>query len=630
MSIRFSIIIPCYNAEPYIYELLKCLDKQMTKEVEVILIDDGSDKPVKAEYKWCKVIRQKNKGQSAARNRGLEMAKGEVIGFVDADDLVSDKYISYILSRIDDEWDYMDLSWKSLEDNKYLFKLVNDGCRLDNPSASTRVFRRSFIGDTRFSTKKDACEDEDFTRHLGLRMAKHVCATDFMYFYRTEVADSNSKRFLKGETKTKRIGYFFKKVTRDMTWLLDEIKKEDEYNEVFLLTTRNEIPELEKYCQILAPKPIRVMEARGEDCNFFTIIDKPHRTQVVIFTRQTFAIGGIETFIYSFCKQMSKYYDITVVYDTIANEQLTRLIEICPCLKNSKDREIYCDTIIVNRIGDKLIPNNIHYKRSIQMAHCIKQESSWHLPQDRDYIINVSQASKDSFAEEAENAVVIHNLTDGAKTHKALLLVSALRVGAQDKLGNDARCIKFAKMLDKAKIDYIWLYFGNKQMLGEPENMIYCGQRTDIRPFIAMADYLVQLSGSEAFSYSLLESLICHTPVIVTPLAQNADMGIVDGLNAHVVPFDVEKYDVKKILRIPRFKYDYDNQAIIAQWRELLGDTKPQRNYRFEAERDVVVEVTMQYKDLERNEMMIPGKKCKMKFLRAIDLQNCGFVRIIE
>jgi hypothetical protein len=264
------------------------------------------------------------------------------------------------------------------------------------------------------------------------------------------------------------------------------------------------------------------------------------------------------------------------------------------------------------------------------MAHCIKQESSWHLPQDRDYIVNVSQASKDSFAEEAENAVVIHNLTDGVKAHKALLLVSALRVGAQDKLGNDARCIKFAKMLDEAKIDYIWLYFGNRQMSGEPENMIYCGQRTDIRPFIAMADYLVQLSGSEAFSYSLLEALICRTPVIVTPLAQNAEMGIVDGLNAHIIPFNVEEYDVKKILRIPRFKYEYDNQAIIEQWRELLGDTIPHRNYRFEPKRDVVVEVTMQYRDLERNELMLPGKKCEMKYMRAIDLQNCGFVRIVE
>ena len=46
MSIKLSIIIPAYNAEPYIHELLECLDKQMTDEAEVILIDDGSDKSI--------------------------------------------------------------------------------------------------------------------------------------------------------------------------------------------------------------------------------------------------------------------------------------------------------------------------------------------------------------------------------------------------------------------------------------------------------------------------------------------------------------------------------------------------------------------------------------------------------
>lgn len=629
MSIKFSIIIPAYNAEPYIYELLNCLNKQVTEEVEVILIDDGSKIPVRTNYKWCKVVRQKNKGQSAARNRGLEMAKGEIIGFVDADDMVSEKYVKYILSRINEDWDYMDLSWKSLKNNMYVFKLRNDSDSLKNPSASTRVFRRSFIGDTRFTTKKDACEDEDFTRHLGIKQAKHICATDFLYFYRTDVEDSNSKRFLNGETNTKRIGYYFKNVTKDMKWLLQEIKKEDEYNEVFLLTYNNEIPELEKYCQIqIPPKPLRVMEARGEDCKLFNVMASTYKTQVVIFVRQTYEIGGIETFIYSFCKQMSKYYDITVVYDTIANNQLARLVEICPVIKNDRNREIICDTIIVIRIGDKLIPNNIKYKQSVQMAHCIKQESTWHLPQDRDYIVNVSKASKESFGEEAENGIVIHNLTDGAKNPKALMLISALRVGASDKQGNDARCIKFAKMLDDAGIKYIWLYFGDKQMANEPENMIYCGMKLDIRSYIAKADYLVQLSGSEAFSYSLLESLECRTPVIVTPLAQNEDMGIIDGQNGYVVPFDVDGFDVKKILRIPKFEYYHDNAGIVKQWKKILGNSKPKHDYK--PKKEVTVEVLMQYKDIQRDEMMMPGIRFKCKYARALDLQGIGFVRILE
>lgn len=627
-SIKFSIIIPAYNAEPYIYELLKVLDKQITEEVEVILVDDGSKEPVRKEYDWLKLVRQDNSGISKARNRGLELSKGEIIGFVDADDLVSENYVSYILSRADEEWDYMDLSWKSLEDNKYVYRLINDTASLPNPSASTRVFRRAFIGDIRFPENKDAAEDEYFTRHLGLKNAKHVCAPNFMYFYRITTPSSKYKSYIEGRTKTKRIGYFYSHVTKDMTHLIDEFKKEDETNEVFLLTYGCDIPELEKYCQIWCPpRPIRVIESRGEPSKLITIMPKPLRTQVVVYRATIDVIGGIETFIYSFCKQMSKYYDITVVYETISNEQLGRLIEICPVIKNNPSTPIFCDTLIINSIGEPM-PRNITFKQSVQMTHCIKQEPTWHIPKGRDYVVNVSQASKDSFGEEAENGIVIHNLTDGTKSPKALLLVSALRVGASDKKGNDARCIKFAKMLDDAGIKYIWLYFGNRPMDKEPENMHYCGLRLDIKPFIAKADYLVQLSGAEAFSYSLLEALELKTPVIVTPLEQNKDMQIVDGENAYIVPFEVDGFDVNKILEIPKFDYIHNNAEIIKQWRGLLGDTKPKHDYK--PKKDVLVEVIVEYKDLQRNELMKIGTKCSMKYPRALELQAKGFVRMLE
>lgn len=628
MNVRFSIIIPAYNAEPYIHELLECLDKQMTNEVEVILIDDGSQKPLKTKkYKWLKFFRQENKGISKTRNRGLEMAKGEAIGFIDADDLVSDKYIKFVLDALSREWDYIDLSWKSLEDDRFIFKLNTDNDSLSNPSACTRIFRRSYIGDVRFPEKKDASEDEDFTRKLDIRHSKHICATEYMYFYRTEVPNSNSKRFLNDERETKRIGYYFNTVTKDMTYLIDEIKKEDETNEVFLLTHKNEIPELAKYCQIWCPpKGLRVMETRGEKNNYFSVVPRPIKTQVAIFRTSIDRIGGIETFIYSFCKQMSKYYDITVLYDSISSEQLGRLAEICPVMKVNPAVPIICDTLIVNSIGD-VIPRNITYKRSVQMVHCMNQ-NNWKIPQDRDYIVNVSQASKDSFGEQAKDGIVIHNLTTEEKVHKALLLVSALRVGADDKQGNDARCVKFAEMLDRAGIKYIWLYFGNRQMKNEPKNMTYCGLTLDIKPYIAKADYLVQLSGSEAFSYSLLEALELHTPVIVTPLAQNADMGIVDNKNAYVVPFEVEGFDVKKILSVPKFNYEHDNEGIIKQWRELLGDTKPTGNYKPKPE--VNVEVIVQYRDLQLDETLKIGTRRVMKFPRALELQGLGFVRILD
>ena len=123
-SIKISIIIPCYNAEPYIYQLLDTLTPQLTDDVEVILIDDGSKEPVVFNHEKIKVIRQQNSGISKTRNKGLKLAKGKYIWFIDADDLVSDNAISYVLNKIDkQDFDYMDLSWKSLEDNQYVYKL---------------------------------------------------------------------------------------------------------------------------------------------------------------------------------------------------------------------------------------------------------------------------------------------------------------------------------------------------------------------------------------------------------------------------------------------------------------------------------------------------------------------------
>ena len=112
---KLSIIIPYYNAKQYTDELLECLNKQIVDDVEVILVDDGSTEPYKTDYEWCQVIRQKNKRCAGARNKGLDIAKGEYIQFIDADDMVPDYFIKRLLKEIDEHpFDICDYSWKSL------------------------------------------------------------------------------------------------------------------------------------------------------------------------------------------------------------------------------------------------------------------------------------------------------------------------------------------------------------------------------------------------------------------------------------------------------------------------------------------------------------------------------------
>ncbi|RZK09963.1 MAG: glycosyltransferase family 2 protein [Flavobacterium sp.] len=92
--IKVSVIIPLYNAEKFIEETIQSVINQTCKNIEIIIIDDGSTDSsysVAQNYvgDFITVVKQENAGASAARNRGLRLAKGEYIQFLDADDLLS-------------------------------------------------------------------------------------------------------------------------------------------------------------------------------------------------------------------------------------------------------------------------------------------------------------------------------------------------------------------------------------------------------------------------------------------------------------------------------------------------------------------------------------------------------------
>ena len=89
----FSIIIPAYNAEAYLSRCLDSIFSQDYEDYEVIVINDGSTDgtaTILKRYPQVKVINQSNHGMSSARNRGLEVAQGDYILFVDSDDSARD------------------------------------------------------------------------------------------------------------------------------------------------------------------------------------------------------------------------------------------------------------------------------------------------------------------------------------------------------------------------------------------------------------------------------------------------------------------------------------------------------------------------------------------------------------
>lgn len=86
----YSVVIPCFNAAPFLRETLESACQQTLPPREVLVIDDGStdDSPQIAETfgSPVRVVRQTNQGESVARNRGIDEAAGEWIAFLDADD----------------------------------------------------------------------------------------------------------------------------------------------------------------------------------------------------------------------------------------------------------------------------------------------------------------------------------------------------------------------------------------------------------------------------------------------------------------------------------------------------------------------------------------------------------------
>ena len=104
-----SVIVPVYGVEKYLPKCIESLVKQTFKDIEIVLIDDGSPDSCgkicdeyAENYEQLVVIHQVNQGVSAARNAGLKIAKGEYIGFVDPDDWIEASFLYVINKQIGD------------------------------------------------------------------------------------------------------------------------------------------------------------------------------------------------------------------------------------------------------------------------------------------------------------------------------------------------------------------------------------------------------------------------------------------------------------------------------------------------------------------------------------------------
>lgn len=131
--IKVSVIVPTYNEEKHIRACLDSIIENDLKEIEIIVINDGSTdstKEILEEYKnkydIIKVIEKENEGQGSARNIGIDLAKGEFLTFVDADDEIHNNMLSKMYEKLQKEQadicvcDYFEIN----KDNKVVKKAI--------------------------------------------------------------------------------------------------------------------------------------------------------------------------------------------------------------------------------------------------------------------------------------------------------------------------------------------------------------------------------------------------------------------------------------------------------------------------------------------------------------------------
>ena len=214
-----SVIIPIYNVEKYLDKCILSVINQTYTNLEIILVDDGSkdasrlicDKYAKQDNRII-VIHKENAGLSSARNKGLDVAKGEYIAFLDSDDYISEEMYEKLIDVI--EFNNCDIAacavQSVLENGQVINKINYDNSLslLSMPEVITdlygqtkvrfevwnKVFTRQIIGKTRFILGQ-IYEDVNFDRLVFTRITKYGFLNTPLHFYLTKREGNTNSYF---------------------------------------------------------------------------------------------------------------------------------------------------------------------------------------------------------------------------------------------------------------------------------------------------------------------------------------------------------------------------------------------------------------------------------------------------
>lgn len=214
---EISVIVPVYKVEKYLNECINSILVQTFAQFELILVDDGSPDSCPAlcdaaalQDDRVRVIHQRNKGLSAARNAGMKIARGKWVAFVDSDDRVMPGYLERMYAAAQKaEPDLVVCDYLCMDENgagkaksEKLVRaeqlgreeLIRKMCLTPFAVAWTKLYRREILEKMQFPEGK-LYEDAMFAAKLYPTLRKAVCIPEALYCYRCNGASiMHSKR----------------------------------------------------------------------------------------------------------------------------------------------------------------------------------------------------------------------------------------------------------------------------------------------------------------------------------------------------------------------------------------------------------------------------------------------------
>ena len=201
-----SVIIPVYNVEKYLDKCVKSVINQTYKNLEIILVDDGSpDNCPQMCDDWAKkdsritVLHKENDGVSSARNAALDIASGDYIGFVDSDDYIEKiMYEELVFASGNQKFDIVRCNYYENYPNKYEKEIGGDQIKKFDSSIDLKksillcedlytitngIYKRSTVGKIRFRKKINIAEDLLFNFDINSVANNKIIINKFLYHY---------------------------------------------------------------------------------------------------------------------------------------------------------------------------------------------------------------------------------------------------------------------------------------------------------------------------------------------------------------------------------------------------------------------------------------------------------------